>query len=149
MRNRAAQVWVWEGPGRRNKANESGRKKNAFFMQAPRKRETVIKDILKTVPQVDYHFYPCKINWCPDNKPIQVYTRSFLEALNSLLTNTELVREENYSFPNPDSPFIEPDFEMDDDKIISELHHGEWWINSWKLICSKSNEIIIGKNLLK
>ena len=33
-----------------NKANENGRKKNAFFMQAPQKCETVIKDILKTVP---------------------------------------------------------------------------------------------------
>ena len=108
-----------------------------------RKREAVISDVCDFLPRVDYSFKPYGINMLPDNKLVQVYVRSFRQALNSLLTNYMLVKEENFSFPLSDTPFLPNEFELPNDVPITELHHGRWWTDSWKSICTEPDQILV------
>ena len=106
-------------------------------------RSTIFKDIRKYIPPVQYSFKPRAINWLPDNKMVQVYVRSFQQALFSLLTNPILVKEENFSFPLEDTPFLPNDFKYNPSAHMTELHHGQWWTQSWKSICQASDEILV------
>ena len=108
-----------------------------------RTRETIIKDIRNYIPLVEYSFRPHGINWLPDNKLVQVQVRSFQQALFSLLTNPVLVKEENFSFPLRDTPFLPNDFEYDPTVPMTELHHGRWWTQSWKSICQAPDKILV------
>ena len=67
-------------------------------------------DIIHAIPHVDYSFQSVGINWLPDNNKAQVYIRDFQQALFSLLTNQNIVREENFLFPQDDTPFLSPNF---------------------------------------
>eukprot|EP00536_Pseudo-nitzschia_multiseries_P016705 jgi/Psemu1/313478/fgenesh1_kg.1205_\ len=89
-------------------------------------------------------FHPHILNWLPDNKPTQVYVRSFKDAIYSLLSDQQLMIEENLSFPNystPLSPNNNP--ELNPHSVISELHHGSWWKSSWKEICNPNLQEIL------
>ena len=87
------------------------------------------------------------LDWLPDLKPQQLTVRSFQNALNSLLTNTDLVQESNLSFPNADTPYScvrKP--ALTPDTPIEQLHHGSWWIDTWKNDCNcatDSQEILV------
>ena len=94
-----------------NKPNKYG-STDAFSNKQSRTRKTVFNEITKTISMNTYQFSPLKINWLPDNNPIQVYIRSFREAVNSLLTNVDLVKEENLSFPLQSSLYLDPDFRL-------------------------------------
>ena len=102
-----------------------------------RKRETVLKDLRLFLQMPDDDFQPQTIRWLPSNRPTEVYIRSFKTALFSLLTNTDIVKEGNFSFPDPNSPFISAKFpsEPNGETEIRELHHGKWWVQSWKQSC--------------
>eukprot|EP00536_Pseudo-nitzschia_multiseries_P019336 jgi/Psemu1/316888/fgenesh1_kg.4530_\ len=89
-------------------------------------------------------FHPHILNWLPDNKPTQVYVRSFKDAIYSLLSDQQLMIEENLSFPDysiPLSPDNNP--ELNPHSVISELHHGSWWKSSWKSICNPNSQEIL------
>ena len=54
------------------------------------------------------------------------------------------MREENFSFPDYMTPLSsnnEP--ELNDDSVISELHHGTWWKTSWDEICTSDSQILV------
>eukprot|EP00536_Pseudo-nitzschia_multiseries_P017302 jgi/Psemu1/314277/fgenesh1_kg.1475_\ len=89
-------------------------------------------------------FHPHILNWLPDNKPTQVYVRSFKDAIYSLLSDQQLMIEENLSFPNYSTP-LSPDNnpELNPNSVISELHHGSWWKSSWKEICNPNLQEIL------
>eukprot|EP00536_Pseudo-nitzschia_multiseries_P018768 jgi/Psemu1/316284/fgenesh1_kg.3083_\ len=89
-------------------------------------------------------FHPHILNWLPDNKPTQVYVRSFKDAIYSLLSNQQLMREENLSFPDYSTP-LSPDNnpELNPHSLISELHHGLWWKSSWKESCNPNSQEIL------
>ena len=110
---------------------------------ASRKRPTVLTEICDYLPRVDYTFKPYGINMLPDNKLVQVHVRSFRQALFLLLTNHMLVKEENFSFPLSDTPFLPKEFELQNDVPITELHHGRWWTESWKSLCTESDQILV------
>ena len=78
----------------------------------------------------------------PDNLPVDVYVRPFEKALDSLLSNPKLMCESNLSLPNVNDPFsCENDPPVE---IISELHHGSWWRDSWtKAGCDPSKKEIL------
>jgi hypothetical protein len=76
--------------------------------------------------------------------PVEVRVRPFMKALNSLLTNPSLVQEMNFSFPDSRNPCSSVKYPNEDDTVISELHHGKWWVESWKQCCEEgSNEILV------
>eukprot|EP00536_Pseudo-nitzschia_multiseries_P017808 jgi/Psemu1/315033/fgenesh1_kg.1829_\ len=89
-------------------------------------------------------FHPHILNWLPDNKPTQVYVRSFKDAIYSLLSDQQLMIEENLSFPDYSTP-LSPDNnpELNPHSVISELHHGSWWKSSWKEICNPNSQEIL------
>ena len=53
--------------------------------------------------------------------------------------------EENLSFPDITTPLSGvQNPPINDDSIISELHHGDWWTNLWAEICKPStNKILV------
>ena len=102
-----------------------------------------MKDILHYIPPIHYSFQTHGIDWLPDGNLVQVHVRTFQEALFSLLTNPSLVKEENFSFPLKNTPFLSRDFHIDPESPITELHHGVWWTDSWKKICSQPDEILV------
>ena len=74
----------------------------------------------------------------------QVHVRSFDEALKGLLTDPLLVREENLSFPNENTPLSCDNVPIiSGDTKICELHHGSWWRDSWKKLCSGNTDEIL------
>ena len=125
-----------------NRLNEINNTSCDIFKPA-RSRTTALKEILEYIPPIHYSFQPHAIEWLPDCKAVQVHVRSFQQALFSLLTNPSLVKEENFSFPLENSPFITEDFQIDPNVPITELHHGVWWTDSWKKICSEPDEILV------
>ena len=118
------------------------------------KRPTIMKQIGAVAP---HHFRepfrPKLIDWCEKAIPNvhegvsnqQIYVRSFKDALTSLLTNVTLMKEENLSFPNKETPLsYENNPPMEGSTEITELHHGNWWGNTWKQKCSaEKNEILV------
>ena len=133
--------FVMEWAGRISTTTRPGNRSRNFF--SARERETAIKDICRYIPRVDYSFKAHAINWLPDGNLVQVYVRSFRQALFSLLTNPVLVKEEHFSFPLNNTPFLPDDFKLDKDAPMKELHHGKWWTSSWKKICSDADEILV------
>eukprot|EP00536_Pseudo-nitzschia_multiseries_P016225 jgi/Psemu1/45378/gm1.45378_g len=116
-------------------------------------RASVMKEISATVPEIKGDgFEPHLIDWCSKKSQSadvssrkQIYVRSFQKALHSLLTNVTLVNEDNLSFPHAEDPTLPVRYpELQGNIDIDELHHGEWWINTWEKRCkSKSNEILV------
>ena len=110
-----------------------------------RRRETIFEDIHNRLqlPLTD-KFEPQLIDWLPDLKPATVYHRPFMNALQSLLSNHSIVKEENLSFPDKNSPFSPVDMSENSTPLIEELHHGEWWSRTWEKKCKPgSKEILV------
>eukprot|EP00537_Pseudo-nitzschia_pungens_P007979 CAMPEP_0172379242 /NCGR_PEP_ID=MMETSP1060-20121228/69828_1 /TAXON_ID=37318 /ORGANISM="Pseudo-nitzschia pungens, Strain cf. cingulata" /LENGTH=405 /DNA_ID=CAMNT_0013106979 /DNA_START=256 /DNA_END=1470 /DNA_ORIENTATION=+ len=110
-----------------------------------RTRESIFKEIKTNLAVHDSKFHPKITNWLPDNKPTQIFVRSFYDALYSLLTNRELMTDQNLSFPDCNTPLSPQNFpELTEATIISELHHGTWWTESWKQLCApNTSEILV------
>ena len=115
-------------------------------MQIPRAHETVLKEVQRVTQSSTKSpdgFHPVTINWLPDNVPVDVFVRPFEKALDSLLSNPKLMQECNLSLPNVRDPFS---FEHDPAvTVISELHHGSWWKDSWTManIDPSKNELLV------
>ena len=110
-----------------------------------RRRETIFEDIHNRLqlPLTD-KFEPQLIDWLPDLKPATVYHRPFMNALQSLLSNHSIMKEENLSFPDKNSPFSSVDISGNGTPLIEELHHGEWWSRTWQSKCAPgSKEILV------
>ena len=77
-----------------------------------------------------YSYEPITIKWLPDNSAVDVFVRPFKSALRSLFSKPELMQESKLSFPNSKNPYScvnDPPV-----RVISELHHGSWWAESWQ-----------------
>eukprot|EP00980_Cylindrotheca_fusiformis_P006720 scaffold1399_cov109-Cylindrotheca_fusiformis.AAC.4 len=89
-------------------------------------------------------FRPHLINWLPDEKPITIYVRPFLDCVFELLENPHNVGPggRNISLPHPTNPYrSKPDIIADH---VSELHHGKWWSATWENVCnSDKREILV------
>ena len=112
----------------------------------PRSRKSIIDDICEHLgPRTMPTFRSTLIPWLPDERPREVHICQFQDALFSLLTDKDLMKEENLSFPNcktPTSPEHDP--KLTDNTEIQQLHHGSWWCETWKGQCEQnSNEIMV------
>eukprot|EP00536_Pseudo-nitzschia_multiseries_P017856 jgi/Psemu1/52906/gm1.52906_g len=124
-----------------------------WAIELERTRSRVLREISTTVPERKGDgFEPHLIGWCSKKSttsdvPIckEIYILSFQEALHSLLTNVTLVKEENLSFPHAEDPTLPVRFlELQGNVDIDELHHGEWWINTWGKRCKRDlNKILV------
>lgn len=135
-------IFNWAERNSNSKKRKHGNERNK--LSSPRTREAIIKSICDVIPPVHYSFRTVSIQWEPDDVTRSVYVRDFRQALTSLLTNTTLLKDSNFSFPHKDTPFLKPSFKLKKDCVISELHHGEWWTNTWKSMCQEnSNQILV------
>ena len=118
-------------------------------------RNCIMKQICNSVPEIQGgEFKKCTIDW--EYKPEvgtretkkgkhDVFVRSFSDALLSMLENKSLFKEENLSFPNSDTPYSPENFPvLTENSMITELHHGSWWRDTWKKKCKKDSiEILV------
>lgn len=117
-----------------------------FATSHARKRKTVMKQIRSQLClSSKMEFVPHVITWLPDELPTDVYIRPFKDALYSLLSNPNIMTENNLSFPSSDTPLSPDNYPaLSDDSEISELHHGKWWSETWKAQCTPdSSEILV------
>ena len=112
-----------------------------------RKRSTVINEVSSRLAVKSFTkiYQPLVVNWLPDNRPTPLFVKSAVDAIFTLLSNSDILREENLSFPNKTNPTIPKQYPTrSNDSPISELHHGKWWLESWKKKCEPdSNEIYV------
>ena len=113
----------------------------------PYRSRAKVMDTIKNqaLPHMKTDGYETKLmSWLPKMEPKQIVFRSFENALRSLLTNTDLVTQKNMSFPNADSPFLyERKPAMTAETPITELHHGSWWIDTWKQQCDPGRREVL------
>ena len=98
-----------------------------------------MNDIIKRLKLKTFEetFQPKIVEWLPDKRPTIIYVKSAIDAIFSLLSNMELMKEENISLPDkrdPTSPLQFPPMTMNSE--IKELHHGKWWTESWEMKCT-------------
>eukprot|EP00536_Pseudo-nitzschia_multiseries_P016219 jgi/Psemu1/45355/gm1.45355_g len=124
---------------------------------AEKELSRVLRDISATAPEIKGDgFEPHLIDWCSKKSmtsdvPVckEIYVWSFQKALHSLLTNVMLVKEENLSFPHDEDPMLPVWFpELQGNIDIDELHHSEWWINTWGKRCTRDLNEILGPIIL-
>ena len=109
-----------------------------------RGRKRIIHDINSCLVIPDDGFVPKPLAWLPDKKIVQLKVRPFLKAINSLLTNPELVKEEHFSFPDERNPYAPRSLSpVCDGALITELHHGKWWGESWTTMCKGEKDILV------
>ena len=99
-----------------------------------RKRNTVLKDLRERLRlKSKLEFKSQLILYMPDCIPTTIYVCSFTDALYSLLSNQQLMRQENISLLIEDSLLITPSFVRKKMKLsnpVTELHHGNWWLDT-------------------
>ena len=84
---------------------------------------------------------------------IKVNTFSFTETLTSLLTDPELMKDENFAFPDPNDPFSAPEKWTDDknspeyqqqkDRQVGDLVGGRWYARTYHARCDASKKEIL------
>ena len=115
-----------------------------IFNVRPRTRKKQMKMIREAMGiTVDDSFEEIAFDWLPEKKKRPIHTRSFTTCLYDLLSNEELVgdRGQNISLPHPEDPYIQqPDVLP---QFASELHHGWWWTETAKDLCSGEKEILV------
>ena len=114
-----------------------------FKTATPRSRDVIFDQIRTRLNLSEDNFKPEIINWLPDNIPTQIFVRPFMNALNALLSNTSLVKEANFLFPDASTPLSPVNLVDDEHTDITELHHGKWWSNSWKTLCKPNTDEIL------
>ena len=84
---------------------------------------------------------------------IKVNTFSFTETLTSLLTDPELMKDENFAFPDPNDPFSAPEKWTDDqdspeyqqqkNRKVGDLVGGRWYARTYHARCDASKKEIL------
>ena len=88
-----------------------------------------------------YDFDKKILRWLPSNTGVEVCIRSFKNALFSLLTNKQLIIQDNISLPHSHNPYSYEN--LPPVEVISELHHGNWWSRTWAKRCVESRKEIL------
>ena len=102
------------------------------FSRTIRPRASVISELEERFDMVSSRFLPTLVSYLPDERPTVVYVASFSAAVYSLLSDPELMKEENLSFPHPSNPYLShpltnlPGGARTRKVDMSELHHGSW-----------------------
>jgi hypothetical protein len=123
---------------------------NHDFSRSIRPRKAVLSELEDRFDMQSSRFKPTIVSYLPDERPTVVYIASFADAVYSLLSNPELMKEENLSFPAADHPFLrkppahpanrrsprQPD--------LSELHHGTWHKATSLSRCTGPADVLCG-----
>ena len=117
--------------------------KNIFMENFPNRHQMLgVYRKMMGLKQDAYMFQETIVQWLPDNKPVIIERRPFLDCVYELLTKKELLGPHscNISLPHPTNPFASKPEE--DSSIISELHHGTWWRKTMDKLCTEPGDIL-------
>ena len=117
--------------------------KNIFMDNFPNRNEMlqVYRKMMGLKPDA-YMFQETIVQWLPDNKPVIIQRRPFLDCVFELLTKKELLGPNscNISLPHGTNPYTsQPEIEP---HVISELHHGTWWRKTMDKLCTEPGDIL-------
>ena len=126
-------------------ANISVQLEDNIFKETMWSQDKQIQEFHKYLGLQDssFQFQETLVQWLPDNKPTVLWKQPFLDCVYELLTNDTLLGKnmENLSLPHPTDPFkssLKPR-----PKVVSELHHGTWWQETFEDCClPNSNDIL-------
>jgi hypothetical protein len=71
-----------------------------------RPRSKVLTELEDRFDFQSSRFQPTVISYIPDERPTVIYVSSFTDAVYSLLSNPEVIKEHNLLFPNPLLPYL-------------------------------------------
>ena len=124
-------------------AHESYMDYPKIFLTRPLTRKKQLKKIRKAMG-ITYHdsFKEIAVNWLPQNKPRGIQVRDILDGFYELLSNKDLNGDGgcNLSFPDPTNPYAI--YPREPPEHASEIHHGWWYAESAKRICTEPNDIL-------
>jgi len=115
-----------------------------IFVERFPPRQTMVEQyrVLLGLDPEAYKFKETVVKWLPDNKPVIIQRRPFLDCVYELLTKECLLGENscNISLPHPTDPYAcEPQVES---PTISEVHQGTWWRKTMKQCCKGPRDIL-------
>jgi hypothetical protein len=87
-------------------------------------------------------FKPTIVSYLPDERPTVVYVSSFADAVYSLLSDPQLMDEDNLSFPHPEHPFCHEPPATSPPHSISQLHHGSWHQATQEACCTAADDVL-------
>jgi hypothetical protein len=85
-------------------AHKSVQMQHAFTCSF-RQRDLVLLELEDQFDMLSSRFKPMLVSYLPDERPTVVYVSSFADAVYSLLSDPELMDEDNLSFPHHEHPF--------------------------------------------
>ena len=96
------------------------------------------------LPQEAYTFQEKIVQWLPDNKPLVIHCRTFLDCLYEQLTKPSLLGPGscNISFPHPTDPFRYDPKDLPVPQYVSELYHGTWYHKTAARLCTEPNDVL-------
>jgi hypothetical protein len=117
------------------------------FSRSVRPRAKVLSELEDRFDMHSSRFTPTIVSYLPDERPTVVYIASFADAVYSLLSDPELMNEENLSFPDPHDPFLfaeapHPDGRARRKPDLSELHHGSWHNDTQQARCPGPEDVL-------
>jgi hypothetical protein len=119
------------------------------FSRPIRPRARVLSELEQRFDMQSSRFTPTIVSYLPDERPTVVYIASFADAVYSLLSDPELMKEENLSFPDAHHPFFleppaDPNRRAPRKPDLSELHHGTWHKDTSRARCTAPNDVLAG-----
>ncbi len=118
------------------------------FSRSIRPRAKVLSELEDRFDMQSSRFTPTIVSYLPDERPTVVYVASFADAVYSLLSDPELMNEQNLSFPDPHDPFLfaeapHPDGRTRRKPDLSELHHGSWHNDTQQARCTGPKDVLV------
>ena len=78
----------------------------------------------------------------PNNSDIPVTILDFDQILLKTLSDSDLMKSENYCFPNNKDPRISPVFKGND-HVLNDIHSAKWYYEAHKNRCRKPNDVLL------
>jgi hypothetical protein len=117
------------------------------FTRPCRTRVRVLSELEERYDMQSSRFTPTIVSYLPDERPTVVYVASFADAVYSLLSDPELMKEDNLSFPDSHNPFLldtptDPNGPTRRKPDLSQLHHGTWHRATHKARCTGPKDVL-------
>jgi hypothetical protein len=118
------------------------------FSRSIRPRAKVLSELEDRFDMQSSRFTPTIVSYLPDERPTVACVASFADAVCSLLSDPELMNEQNLSFPDPHDPFLfaeapHPDGRTRRKPDLSELHHGSWHNDTQQARCTGPKDVLV------
>jgi hypothetical protein len=122
---------------------------NHDFSRSIRPRHLVLSELEERFDMQSSRFTTTIVSCLPDERPTVVHVASFADAVCSLLSDPELMKGENLSFPDAHHPFLQippahPNRRAPRKPDLSELHHGSWHKATSLARCSGPKDVLAG-----